>query len=153
MTTPIIHTWENMWLDLQKPTKLSQQWKSSLMLNVVATYILPLSRYTNYEAIDSQVCFQRRSFANPVKPWQSTTESVGPLMGTNKAAWGVKLLLTTVWSYQAGCGGFCALLRTQHCCLPPCGWFCPLSASHPPPINFIRDITGVVKNHHKNQQC
>ena len=78
-------------------------------------------------------------------------------MGTNKAAWGVKLLLTTVWSYQVDCGGFCALLKTQHCCLPPCGWFSPPSASHhpqrpphppparPPPINFIRDTTGVLK--------
>ena len=31
-------------------------------------------------------------------------------MGTNKAAWGVKLLLTTVWSHQVDCGSFCALL-------------------------------------------
>ena len=83
--------------------------------------------------IDSQVCFHRRSFANPVKPRQSTTGSMGPLMGTNKAAWGVKLLLTTVSSCQVDCGIFCALLRTWHCCLPPCGWCCPPSASHPPP--------------------
>ena len=41
-------------------------------------------------AIDGQVCFHRRSFADPVKPRRSTTGSMGPLMGTNKAAWGVK---------------------------------------------------------------
>ena len=76
------------------------------------SYILPLSRHTNYEAIDGQVCFHRRSFADPIKPQQSTTESMGPLMGTNKAAWGVKLLLTTVWSHQVDCGSFCALLKT-----------------------------------------
>ena len=80
-----------------------------------------MSKHTNYEAIDGQVCFHRQSFADPVKPRRSTTESMGPLMGTNKAAWGVKLLLTTVWSYQVDCGSFCALLKTQHCCLPPCG--------------------------------
>ena len=87
-----------------------------------------------------------------------TTESMGPLIGTNKVAWGVKLLLTTIWSYQVDCGSFCALLRTQLCCLPPCGWYCLPSASHPPPTptpplpsalpptNFIRDIAGLVKN-------
>ena len=116
-----------------------------------------MSRHTNHEAIDGQVCFHRRSFADPVKPRRSTIESMGPLMGTNKAAWGVKLLLTTVWSYQADCGSFSALLKTQHCCLPPYGWCCPPLASHPLPtptppppprpypINFIRVITGVVK--------
>ena len=58
---------------------------------------------------------------------------MGPLMGNNKAAWGVKLLLlTTVSSCQVDCGRFCALLRTWHCCLPPCVWCCPPSASHPP---------------------
>ena len=74
-----------------------------------------------------------RSFANPVKPQWSTIESIRSLMGTNKAAWGVKLLLMTVSSYQVVCGSFCALLKTQHCCLPPCEWCCLPSASHPPP--------------------
>ena len=66
------------------------------------TLLLALSRHTIDGAIDSQVCFHRRSFADPVKPRWSTTGSItmGPLMGTNKAAWGVKLLLTTVSSYQ-----------------------------------------------------
>ena len=64
------------------------------MFNIVATF----SHYpdTNYEAIDGQICFHRWSFADPVKQQRSTTKSVGPLVGTNKAAWGVKLMLTTV---------------------------------------------------------
>ena len=75
---------------------------------------------------------------------------MGPLMGTNKAAWGVKLLLTTVWSYQVDCGGFCAC-PTEHStavCLPVDGFprlRLPTHPQRPPPINFIRDITGVVK--------
>ena len=80
-------------------------------------------------------------------------------MGTNKATWCAKLLPTTVYVYQVDCGSFCALLRTQCCCLSHCGWYCPPSASHPPhlsrpptPINFIRDIIAVDKSHLKNQQ-
>ena len=46
--------------------------------------------------MDGQVCFHRRSFADPVKPQWSITGSMGPLMGTNKAAWDIKLLLMTV---------------------------------------------------------
>ena len=107
-------------------------------------------RYTTHRAIDGQVCFYRRSFADPVKPRRSTTGSMEPLRGTNKAihAWCVKLLPTTVSAYQVDCGCFCALLRTHCCCVSPCGWCSPPSASHPPPcnarptpINFIRDIT------------
>ena len=87
-----------------------------------------------------------------------------PLRGTNKATWCVKLLPTTVSAYQVDCGCFCALLRTHCCCVSPCGWYNPLSASHPPPtptpppsrpppINSICDIKAVGKNHLKNQKC
>ena len=107
-----------------------------------------------------QVCFYRRSFTDPVKPRRSTTGSMEPLRGTNKATWCVKLLPTTVSAYQVDCGCFCTLLRTHCCCVSPCGWYSPLSASHPPPmptpptpINCIHDITAVGKNHLKNQQC
>ena len=84
-----------------------------------------------------------------------------PLRGTNKATWCVKLLPTAVSAYQVDCGCFCALLRTHCCCVSPCGWYGPPSASHPPqhpprpppthppPINSIRDITAVGKNHLK----
>ena len=101
--------------------------------NPDCSYIHPQSRHANNKGIDGQVCFHRRSFSDPVKPRRSTTGSMGPVMGTNKAVWGVKLLLTAVWACQVDCGSFCALLKTQHCCLSPCGWYCPPSASHPPP--------------------
>ena len=97
------------------------------------TLRLALSRHTIDKATDGQVCFHRWSFLGPVKPRQSTTGSMRPLMGINKAAWGAKLLLTTVSSLLVDCGCLCALLRTQHCCLPQCGWFCPTSASPLPP--------------------
>ena len=71
-------------------------------------------------------------FANPVKPRRSTTGSMEPLRGTNKATWCVKLLSMTVYVYQVDYVSFCALLRTQCCCLSHCGWYCPPSASHPP---------------------
>ena len=79
------------------------------------SHTLALSTCTNDGAIDDQVCFHRGSFDDPVKPQRSTTGSMGPLMGTNKAAWGVKLLLVTVSAYQVDCGCFCAILNTQHC--------------------------------------
>ena len=113
--------------------------------------------------IDGQVCFYRRSFADPVKPRRSTTGSMEPLRGTNKATWCVKLLPTTVSAYQVDCGCFCALLRTHCCCVSPCGWYGPLSASHPlpmptpPPINSIRDITAdgnkLMFYHLKTRRC
>ena len=105
--------------------------KSHIGATLHESHTLALSTRTNDGAIDGQVCFHRRSFDDPVKPRRSTTGSMGPLMGTNKAAWGVKLLLTTVSAYQVDCGCFCAILNTQHCCLSPCGWYYPPSASHP----------------------
>ena len=126
------------------------------------SHTLALSTRTNDGAIDGHICFYRRSFDDPVKPRRSTTGSMGPLMGTNKAVWGVKLLLMTVSAYQVDCGCFCEILNTQHCCLSPSGWYYPPSASNPPPtptphpparpppINFIHDIAGVVKNYHKS---
>ena len=77
------------------------------------SHTLALSTRTNDGAIDGQVCFHRWCFDDHVKPRRSTTGSVGPLMGTNKAAWGVKLLLTTVSAYQADCGCFCAILTAK----------------------------------------
>ena len=68
-------------MDLQKLTELSQQQKSSLMFNIVVTFSHCPDIATNYEAIDGQVCFHRRSFADPVKPRQSTTESYGATDG------------------------------------------------------------------------
>ena len=116
----------------------------------------PLAFLFHRPCMDGQVCFYRQSFVNCVKPLQSTTGSMESLMGTNKATWCVKLLLTTVWAYQIDY--FCALQRKQCWCLSQCGCFCLPSASHPPPplparpppINFICDITTVDKNHLKS---
>ena len=63
---------------MQKLTELSQQQKSSLMFNIVASY------FSHCPDIPTM-----RPFADPVKPQWSTTECIGPLMDTNKAAWGV----------------------------------------------------------------
>ena len=48
--------------------------------NYVSTQI-----YHSQGYIDGQVCFYRRSFADPVKPRQSTTGFMELLRGTNKA--------------------------------------------------------------------
>ena len=88
---------------------------------------LALHRYPTHRPMDGQVCFYRRSFANPVKPQQSTTGSMEPLRGTNEATCCVKLLPTTVYVCQVDCGCFCALLSTQCCFLSHCGWFLKIS--------------------------
>ena len=52
-------------------------------------------------AIDSQVCFHRRLFANPVKLRRCITEPVWPLGSTNQNWWGAKLsqklAVNTAW--------------------------------------------------------
>ena len=140
---------------------MAQELKSKLWLSMKAR----LKHYTYtpiHGAIDGQVCFYRRSFSHPAKPRRSTTGCMGPVGGTNKATWCVRLLPTTVSAYHVDCGCFCALLGTHCCCLSPCGWYNPPSAphppppptppTHPPPINSIRDITAVGKNCLKIQQ-
>ena len=82
--------------------------------------------------VDAQVCFYRRSFSDPAKPYRSTTGCIRPLRGTNKTTWCVKLLRTTVSAYHVDCGCFCVLLKTHCCCLFPCGWYNPPLAPHPP---------------------
>ena len=97
------------------------------------SWTLAPHRYTTYRAMDNQVCFYRRSFSDSVKPRRSTTGPMEPLRGTNKATWCVKLLPMIVYVYWVDCGNFCALLRTQCCCLSNCRWYCLPSASHSPP--------------------
>ena len=46
-----------------------------------------------------------------------------PLRGTNKATWCANDPLGLLW-----------LFRTHCCCVSPCGWYNPPSASHPPPM-------------------
>ena len=105
--------------------------------------------YTIHGAIDGQVCFYRRSFSDPAKPCRSTTGCMGPLRGTNKATWCVKLLPTTVSAYHVDCGCFCALLKTHCYCLSPCGWYNLPSAPHlPPPPTPPAPTTHPTRSHH-----
>ena len=58
---------------------------------------------TKYVAIDSQVCFHRWLFANPVKPHWYITGPVKPLGSTNQNLWGVKLLTVSISTYPMDC--------------------------------------------------
>ena len=67
------------------------------------------------------------------------------LEGINRTAWGTSLLLMAVLASLVDSTSLCPILRAQHCCLGPNDCFGPPSASHPPPIDSIRDITGTEK--------
>ena len=102
-------------------------------------------------AIDSQVCFHRWLFANPVKPRRCITGPVGPLGSTNQNWLGAKLLPMAVLIYPVVCVHPCRLLKTQHHCLWSNGRenllsACPPTPTHSPLISDTRGITGVVKN-------
>ena len=112
------------------------------------------SRNINYKAIDSQVRFHRRLFANPVKPYWYITKPVGPLLNSNQNWLGDKLLPMAVLIHPVVCVHPCHLLRTQHNCLCPNGRENPSSTCPPaphqlPPIHtLIHDtcnIIGVIK--------
>ena len=92
-----------------------------------------MSRNINYVAIDSQVCFHRWLFADPVKLHWCITEPVGSLGSTNQNWLGVKLLPMAVLIYPVVCVHPCRLLRTQHHCLCPNGRENPPSACPPTP--------------------
>ena len=64
-------------------------------LSISERYTHALPRNTKYLAIDGQVCFYRRLFADAVK---HTKVHVMVLGRINRTAWGTKLLLTTVWA-------------------------------------------------------
>ena len=100
-------------------------------------------------AIDGQVCFHRRLFADPVKHWRCTIGPVVPLGGTNRDVCGAKLLPTSLSACQVSHVCSYHLLNTQHCCQCPSGRFNPPPAAHPL-IRAIRDITVAVKKVAKN---
>ena len=69
-------------------------WKAmykKLEICFINSHTQALSRHSNNTAMDNQVCFIWRLFDNPVKP-QNNTDTVRPLRGINKMAWGAKLL-------------------------------------------------------------
>ena len=106
--------------------------------------------YTIHGAIDGHVCFYRRSFSDPAKLRRPTAGCMGPLRGTNKATWYVRLLPTTVSAYHVDCGCFCALLGTRCCYLSPCGWYDP--PTHPP-LYTLSVILQQLEKTLKTQQC
>ena len=91
---------------------------------------------------------------------QTTRMHFLALRGINKTAWGTKLLLRAVLAHPVDCTSSGPILRAQHCCSSPNGYFSLPLASHPPlppparppPIDSIWDVTGSEKNYPKNQQ-
>ena len=111
-------------------------------------------------ATNSQVCFHRWLFANPVKPHWCITGPVGPLESTNQNWLGANLLLMAILVYPVVCVHPSHLLGAQNHCLCPNGRESPHSAcpstptALPPPtplspthplIHDTCDITGIVK--------
>ena len=78
------------------------------ILNVNKQIMFLMNEYS----IDISISLIALAIRQSLKPRWSTTWSMGSLMGTNKAACGVKLLLMTVSSYQVDCVSFCTLLKT-----------------------------------------
>ena len=68
-------------------------------------------------AVDGQVCFHRRPFADPVKPSWCITGHVGSLGSINQILLSAKLLPMAVSIYPVVCVHPCHLLRAQHYCL------------------------------------
>ena len=89
-----------------------------------------------------QVCFQKWTFANPVKSPKCTTGSLEPVNGINKDVSGARLLPTTVLTYLVDWVCFCHWLKTQHYCLCPNGSYNLPLATHPPsPTTYPLPIT------------
>ena len=120
-------------------------------LSTSERYTHALPRNTKYLAIDGQVCFYRRLFADAVKPRSCMSWSWGALIGLH----GVPNCSLVDFTSSRH------LLKAQHCSLSPNGCFTPAFGSpsaptthptRPPPIESIRDITGAEKKPSKNQQ-
>ena len=88
--------------------------------------------YIKHMAIESQVCFDRWPFTNPVKPRRSTTGTVEPVSSIDKDVCSAKLLPTTVQEHPMDCVCFCHLLKIQHCCMCPSGRYNLPPPVHPP---------------------
>ena len=86
-------------------------------------------------AIDSQVCFHKWLFTDPVKPSWCITGPVDPLGSINQNWLGAKLLPMAVSIYPVVCVHPCRLLRAQHHYLWTDGRKDPPSACSPAPTN------------------
>ena len=136
---------------MQKLSQFAQELKSNLINDNIDTLAHASSRNIKYMAIDSQVCFHRWFFANPVKPSWCITGPVEPLGCTNQNRCGIKLLPMSTSTYPVDYIHLCHLLRAQHYCLCSNGREDPPLACPPTPTTFCplihdtHDITGVVK--------
>ena len=108
---------------------MSQELKSKLCPNINVSLIYTLSTNINCMAIDSQICFHRWLFANPVKPSWCITGPVSPLESTNQNWLGTKLLPMAISIYPVVCVHPCHLLRAQHHSL----W---LDSREGPPLDY-----------------
>ena len=75
-------------------------------------------------AIDGQVCFHGRPFADPVRPCRCIAGPVGPLGSTNQNWLCIRLLPMIVSVYPVVCVHSRCLLGTQHYCMWPNGREC-----------------------------
>jgi len=114
-----------------------------------------LSRHNNKTGIDKQVCFYRWPVVNSVKSWRTIIDSVRPLRGINRVAWGLILShcmsarlvvwLGLLWPY---------VWSTVHTTWPAVSTgIINLPALHPPHprIHDTHDIAGCVQNASQNQ--
>ena len=95
---------------------MSQELKSKLKPNTNDTLMHCPEAYS-YVAIDSQVCFYRWLFANPVRPRWCITGPDGPLRSTNQN-WLCARLLPINGCLNLSCG-LCTILLLTGNTVPP----------------------------------
>ena len=105
-------------------------------LTVDKRHIHALSRDTKHLRLDSQVCFFRWLFSDPLKPRGCISWTVWPLRCINKTAWGAKLILMADLAYPMSCASLGHLLMAEHCQLCLNVYFSLPTAPHLPPPPF-----------------
>ena len=105
------------------------------------TLMHALSSGINYVAIESQICFHRWLFANPVKPCWCIIGPIGPLGSTNQNWLCARLLPMAVVIYPVVCVHHCRLLRRQHHYLWPNVRQGLSSACPPTPTTPLHSLT------------
>ena len=135
-----------------------KNWNTSLPVHDRHTHAL--SRNTKHWTIESQVCFYTRLFINAVKPrgciswhWGASIGLHGVPGCSSHKSWPPLCIVTvcaTDWRYSTALWVWMVALARLRLPTRPC--LPPPPPAHPPPINSIRDITGVGKKRLKNQQ-
>ena len=75
--------------------------------------------------------FLQPAFHQPCQTTKCTTGPVEPMGDINKDVCGAKLLPTSILACAVNCSRFCYLMKTQQCCLCPCGKYNLPPAAHP----------------------